>query len=223
MEVGTVLHAIRRGWLMVALITAAMTGVAGILALFSPPAYKATAEGLLSVTSPETRPPYSLANGSQYILDRMTSYAQLGRTTPVLTPVVNNLHLQETPVTLSGRVTSQSLADKAVLKVSVEYNDPVVAAHIADATLAQVGQTISRIENGNIKVTAVGPAAVPGKSSKLYLTMYSAVGAVAGLVIGLFVAVGLEVISRRGGWPQTRPSHSPEVSAIAPTVGWRTL
>jgi capsular polysaccharide biosynthesis protein len=205
MEVGTVLHAIRHRWLMIALITAAMAAVAGILALLSPPTYTATAEGLLSVTSPETRPPYALANGSQYILDRMTSYAQLGRTTPVLAPVVDDLHLQETPLTLSGRVTSKSLADKAVLEVSVEYNDPVVAAHIADATLAQVGQTISRIENGNIKVTAVGPAAVPRESSQLNLIVNAAVGAVAGFVLGIFIAVGLEVIRQRGGWRPTRP------------------
>jgi capsular polysaccharide biosynthesis protein len=140
-----------------------------------------------------------LANGSQYILDRMTSYAQLGKTTPVLTPVVNDLHLQETPLTLSGRVTSKSLADRAVLEVSAEYSDPAVAARIADATLAQMGQAISHIENGNIKVTAVGPASVPQESSNLGALIYVAVGGVAGLVIGLVVAVGLELMRQRGG------------------------
>jgi capsular polysaccharide biosynthesis protein len=205
MEVGTVLRAIRHRWLAVALITAAMAAVAGVLALFNPPTYTATAEGLLSVTSPETRPPYALANGSQYILDRMTSYAQLGKTTPVLAPVVDDLRLQETPLTLSGRVTSKSLADRAVLDVSVQYNDPVVAAHIADATLVQVGKAISRIENGNVKVTAVGPAAVPREPSKLTLLINVVVGALAGLVIGVFVAAGLEYVQQRGGWRPTVP------------------
>ena len=205
MDVATALHAIRQRWVAVALITAVMAGMAGILGLLSPPTYTAKAEGLLTVTSPDTRPPYALTNGSQYILDRMTSYAQLGKTTPVLTPVVNNLRLQETPMTLSGRVTTRSLAEKAVLEVSAEYNDPVVAAHIADATLAQLGQSISRIENGNIKVTAVGPAPVPRGSSNLSALIYVVVGIVAGLVFGIVVAVGLDVIDRRGGWRPTRP------------------
>jgi capsular polysaccharide biosynthesis protein len=205
MEVGTALHAIKNRWLAITLITVVMAGVAGLFSLWSPPTYTATAEGLLSVTSPESRPPYALANGSQYILDRMTSYAQLGRTTPVLTPVVNDLHLQETPLTLSGRVESKSLADRAVLEVTVQYSDPAVAARIADATLAQLGKTVSRIENGNIKVTAVGPAAVPADSSKLDVLINVAVGALAGLVIGLFVAITLEVIHQRGGWRAPRP------------------
>lgn len=205
MEVATALHAIRQRWLMVALITAAMALVAGMLGLLSPPTYTAKAEGLLTVTSPDNRPPYALTNGSQYILDRMTSYAQLGKTTPVLTPVVNSLRLRETPLTLSGRVTTRSLADKAVLEVSAEYNDPVVAAHIADATLTQLGQSISRIENGNIKVTAVGPAAVPRGASNLSVFIYVAVGIMAGLVVGIFIAVGREVIHQRGGWRSTRP------------------
>jgi capsular polysaccharide biosynthesis protein len=208
MEVGTALHAIRHRWFVIALITAAMAAVAGVFALFNPPMYTATAEGLFSVASPETRPPYALANGSQYILDRMTSYAQLGRTTPVLAPVVNDLHLQETPLTLSGRVTSKSLADKVILEVSVKYNDPVIAAHIADATLTQIGRTVSRIENGNIKVTAVGPATVPRESSRLTLIVYAVVGAVAGLVLGLLVAVGLEVIRQRGEWRASLPRRA---------------
>jgi capsular polysaccharide biosynthesis protein len=96
-------------------------------------------------------------------------------------------------------VTSKSLADRAILEVSAEYSDPAVAARIADATLAQMGQAISRIENGNIKVTAVGPASVPQSSSNLGVLIYIVVGAVAGLVIGLVVAVGLELMRLRGG------------------------
>lgn len=205
MDVATVVQAVRQRWVAVALITAALGLVAGLFGVLSPPTYTATAEGLLTVTSPESRAPFTLANGSQYILDRMTSYAQLGKTTPVLTPVVNDLHLQETPLTLSGRVTSKSLADRAVIEVSAEYSDPSTAARIADATLTQMGQAISRIENGNVKVTAVGPAAVPQTKSNLGAFVYIAVGVVAGLVIGIVIAVGLELVRQRGGWRSIRP------------------
>lgn len=190
---------------MIALVTTAMAVAGAMFALLTPPAYTATTEGLFAVTKPDTRPPYALANGSQYILDRMTGYAQLARTTPVLAPVVDNLHLQETPLTLSGRVTSKSLADKAVLEVNVEYDDPAVAAHIADATLAQLGEAVSRIENGNIKVTAVGPAVVPQASSQFTLIVFALVGAVAGFVVAVLLAVGLEFVRQRGGWRAAQP------------------
>lgn len=205
MEVATAVHAIKQRWLAVALITAMMAGAAGVFGLLSPPSYTATADGLLTVTSPETRPPYALANGSQYILDRMTSYAQLGKTTPVLEPVVRDLNLQETALTLSGRVKAKSLADRAVLEVSAQYSDPAVAARVADATLVQMGRAISRIENGNIKMTAVGPATVPDGASNLTVLIFVAVGMVAGLVFGIAAAVGLEVLRERGGWRTLRP------------------
>lgn len=199
MEVGTALQALRQRWVMMALITAAVAAAGASYALLTPPAYTATAEGLFTITKPDTRPPYALANGSQYMLDRMTGYAQLARTTPVLGPVVDDLHLQETPLTLSGRVVSKSLADKAVLEVNAEYDDPAVAAHIADATLAQIGRAVSRIENGNIQVTAIGPAVVPQASSQFNLIIFTFVGAAGGFVLAVLVAVGLEYVRQRGG------------------------
>jgi capsular polysaccharide biosynthesis protein len=203
MEVGVAINAIRQRWLMIALATMAMAAVGAIFAVANPPTYTATAEGMFSVASPEKRPSYALANGSQYILDRMTGYAQLGRTTPVLTPVVNDLHLQETALTLSGRVQAKSVADKSILEVSAQYDDPAVAARIADATLAQIGETVSHIENGNVKVTAIGPAVVPQASSQFNLIVFTLVGAVAGFVLAVLLAVGLEVVRQRGGWRST--------------------
>ena len=95
-----------------------------------------------------------------------------------------------------------------MLQVSGEYSDPVVAAHIADAALVQIGHSVTRIENGNIRVTAVGPAAVPGDTSAAERHHLGFVGAVAGFVLGLFIAVGLEV-RRHGGWRPTRCGPSP--------------
>ncbi|BBZ48195.1 YveK family protein [Mycobacterium parmense] len=199
MDVGTALSAIRQRWAVIALIATTSIILSSIFALMNPPEYKATAEGWFSVSQPETRPPYALANGSQYILDRMPGYAQLAKTTPVLTPVVDTLHLQETPLTLSGRVTASSLADKTILQVTAGYSDPVAAAHIAEATLSSLGQTVSHIENGNIKVTPVGPATVLPESAQINLITFGLVGAIAGLVLGVFAAVGLEAFRRHRG------------------------
>lgn len=194
MDVASVWKAIKARWLIVAAVTIFLASLAGLVTMLRPSMYTATAEGLVSISHPQTRPPWALTNGSQYITDRMTSYAQLGGTTPVILPVYDRLHLQET---LVGRVASSWATDKALLRISVTYNDPTLAAHIADGILQQLGATIERLENGNILVTEVSPAAVPSAPSNHNVVLNAAIGAAGGLVLGLFGAVGLQAMSDR--------------------------
>jgi capsular polysaccharide biosynthesis protein/predicted nucleic acid-binding protein len=186
--------AVRSRWLIVAGVTVVLAVLAGILTMLRHPMYTATAEGLVSISHPETRPPWSLTNGSQYIADRMTSYAQLGGTTPVILPVYARLNLHET---LIGRVASEWVTDKALLRISVTYSDPALAARIADGILQQLGATIQRIESGNILVTEVTPATVPSAPSNHNVIVNVPVAAAAGLILGLFGAVGLQAMSDR--------------------------
>lgn len=194
MDVASVWKAIRTRWLVVAAVTVVVASLAGVVTMLRTPMYTATAEGLISISHPQTRPPWALTNGSQYITDRMTSYAQLGGTTPVILPVYARLHLQET---LIGRVSSSWATDKALLRISVTYSDPTLAARIADGILQQLGSTIERIENGNIVVTEVSPAAVPSAPSNHNVILNGAIGTAGGLVLGLFGAVGLQAMSDR--------------------------
>jgi uncharacterized protein involved in exopolysaccharide biosynthesis len=195
MDVATARKAIRSRWLLVAAFTVAVAAIAVAFTILRPKAYTATAEGLVSVSAPQTRPQPSLANGSQYIMDHMASYAQLGGTRPVLQQVADELQLRGP---LTGRVVSKAIVNKALLQVEVKYDDPALAAKIADATLAQIGQTVERIENGNIVVTEVNPAVVPSAPSNRNFVRNGAVGGVAGLVFGCFAAVGLHTVSDRG-------------------------
>jgi capsular polysaccharide biosynthesis protein len=198
-ELGTALKAVRSWWLIVALTTVIGGAVAVTLTMSRPPSYTATAEGLVSIKNPQNRPPYSLSVGSQYILDRMTSYADIGETTPVLQPVVDGLNLNETAVTLRRRVSSHSQLNRAVLDVSVTDSDPAAAARIADASLYQLEIAIERIEQGKVDVRSVGRAAVPSAPSNHNVVRNGAVGVAAGIVVGFFVAVGLGALSDRNG------------------------
>jgi capsular polysaccharide biosynthesis protein/predicted nucleic acid-binding protein len=196
MDAASVWKAITTRWLIVAGVAVFMAMLAGAMTMVRQPMYTATAEGLVSISHPETRPPWALTNGSQYIVDRMTSYAQLGGTTPVILPVYGRLHLHET---LVGRVASEWATDKALLRISVTYSDPAFAARIADGILQQLGSTIERIENGNIVVTQVTPATVPSAPSNHNLMVNVPVAGAAGLILGVFAAVGLEAMSDRAG------------------------
>ena len=196
MDAASVWKAIRTRWLIVAGMTIVMAGLAATLTMLRQPMYTATAEGLVSISHPETRPPWALTNGSQYIADRMTSYAQLGGTTPVILPVYGRLHLRES---LIGRVASQWVTDKALLRISVTYSDPALAARIADGILQQLGSTIERIENGNIVVSQVTPATAPSAPSNRNVMVNVPITAAAGLILGVFGAAGLQALSDRAG------------------------
>jgi capsular polysaccharide biosynthesis protein/predicted nucleic acid-binding protein len=194
MDVASVWKALRKRWLIVACATVTLATIASILTLLRPPTYTTTAEGLVSISHPQNRPPWELANGSQYITDRMPSYAHVGGTDSVILPVYARLHLGET---LRGHVVSQWVADKALLRITVTDSDPKLAARIADDILQQLGSSIEQIENGNVLVTEITPAPVPAAPSNHNVLLNSAVGAAAGLLIGLFGAVGLQMMSDR--------------------------
>lgn len=194
MSLTDLLQAIRRWWLVIILVAVIAGTAAGVFTAGQPPMYSATAQGIVSISDPQNRPPYALASGAQYILDRMTSYAWLGVTTPVLTSVVENLRLKETPLSLSGRVTSHSIVGKAVLEVTVTYNDPKVAAAIADGVISGISRSISTLENGNVQMVPIGPAVVPSKPSNQKVVVNSAVASAGGLVLGCLISVGLQLL-----------------------------
>ncbi|OBI74857.1 YveK family protein [Mycobacterium sp. E740] len=197
MEVVAALRAIRSGWLIVAILSAILAGLASVLTALTTPTYTATTQGLVSVGNAQSRPTYSLTNGSQYIVTRMTSYSQLGVTTPVLEPVVEQFRLPLTAAALREHVVSENIVNNALLEVKVEYDDPVLAARIADATLAQLAKTVENLEHGNVTVTAVGPALVPTAPGNRNIAVNTAVGAAAGLILGSFIAVAAARIRSR--------------------------
>jgi len=207
-ELRRVTAALRRWWFVIALLTVGAGVAAGVATSSQTPMFTATAQGMVSISEPGSRPPYALASGAQYILDRMTSYAQLGVTTPVLTPVVDELGLQETPLSLSGRVLSHSVVGKAVLEVEVTYNDPETAATIADAILAQMSKSISTLENGSVQLIPLGDTAPPAQSSNQAVVINTAVAAGGGLVLGCFIAVGLDLLRRPSSVKAPEPTYA---------------
>ncbi len=197
MDTAAVLRAIASRWLIVVGAAVAAAVIVGILTMLRPPVYTASAEGVVSVSSPQSRPSWALGNGAQYIAERMTSYAQLGTTTPVLLPVYTRLSVRDPA---GVRITSEPVPNQAVLRISVTDSDPSQAARIADATLQELGANITRIENGNVVVTEVTPAAIPSDPANRKVTLNAAVAAAAGLLAGAFAAVGLQLLSdRRSG------------------------
>lgn len=197
MELSVLTAALRRWWLVILTSTWAAGAVAGVFTATQPPVYTATAQGIVSVGSPAERPPYALSSGAEYILDRMTSYANLGVTTPVLDRVIDDLGLDATAETLSGHIDSHSVVGKAVLEIAVTDADPRTAAAVADSVLVGVSETVADLERGNVQLVPVGAAAPPTSPSNRNVVVNTAIAAAGGLVLGCFVAIGLQLLLPR--------------------------
>lgn len=197
MELNKLVTVIARRWYVVVLVAVIAAALAGYSAAKKPTVYQATAQGLVSIGKPEARAPYVLASGSDYILNRLPTYAQLGVTTPVLGSVVNELGLDETPLTLSGRVSSHSVVDKAIIEVVVDYNDPRLAAKIADSTMRHLAERVSSLENGNVVLTPVGSADIPVAASNQKPYIPAVLGAGFGALIGCVIVLAVDLIRRK--------------------------
>lgn len=204
MELRDLAAAGRRFWLLIAVLTLGSALIAGALTAIRTPHYTAMARGIVSVSAPQERPPYALASGAEYILERMTSYAELGVMTPTLAPVIDELNLDETPLSLSGHIDSHSVVGKAVVEVAVTYSDSEVAAAIADRVLTHMAHTIGALEKGNIQLAPMGPAPTPTEPSNSKIAINAAVAAAGGFLLGWLVAVNLPL------WALRRRTVGPE-------------
>jgi capsular polysaccharide biosynthesis protein len=107
--------------------------------------------------------------GSQFVLQRMTTYAGLATSADVLGPVIADLHLNLTPASLAHSVTSTGTPDSVLLAVTVTDADARRAVTIADAIAKQQAMVVEASEAPDglssaspVRVTVVDPArAVP--------------------------------------------------------------
>jgi succinoglycan biosynthesis transport protein ExoP len=189
MDVRQAARTVRQRWWIVVLGVVVVAVAAGGWTLASPRVYTTSAQALVSISSPQSKPAYMLASGSQYILDRMTSYAQLGETPRVLGPVASSLRLDESATALQAQVTSLNRVDTASIDVTAEYGDPETAARIADAVARRLGDTIQELENNTVKVSIAGHAPIPSAPSNHKLARTAVLGGAGGLVLGLAIAL----------------------------------
>ena len=208
MNAQRLLDAVRRSWLLVVLSALVFLGIAVALTALPAPQYGATARGFVSVSAPEKRSPNVLTSGSQYIQARMTSYAQLGTSNPVVEPVISSLKLSESPQALRRRLSASAVVETAFIEIEVTDPDPAQAMVIADALVIQLGRTIEDLENGTVRVALSDPATPPARPSNRQFIRTGAVAAAGGLVVGMGLAVLVSSVRVRRRGSAVGPSAS---------------
>lgn len=158
--------------------------------------YTATATSFVSVAETVDRSGQGeIFQGSQFTVQRVKSYAPLVSGPDVLQPVIDELRLDLTVRELARKVSVTSAPETVLLDVSVNDPDPILAAKLADAIAAQLGDVIESLETAraggpsNVRVSLARPADVPLHPSSPRTLLNLMLGAVAGLAIGLAAAL----------------------------------
>jgi non-specific protein-tyrosine kinase len=123
-----------RKWLWLIVISAFIGGgIAFISAVRQVPVYQASATVAIGTFIQSPNPDYAqIAIG----FDLVETYAQLVKTTAVLSGTVNALNLDIPPRALLPRISTRIITGTTLLVITVTYPDPVLAADIAN-TLAE--------------------------------------------------------------------------------------
>ncbi|MEU2349084.1 Wzz/FepE/Etk N-terminal domain-containing protein [Modestobacter sp. NPDC049651] len=190
MDVRTTLGLLARRWLVVVGTAVVAALVVGVLAWSRTPTYTASADVLVSVAAPETRSTNVLASGSQFILQRMTSYAELATASRVLDPVATALGTD--PDELSQHVAATASVDTALVRIRAGDRDPETAARMADAVARQLEDAVGDLENGTVRAALTAPAQVPGSPSDTSAVVLVALAAAGGLVLGAALVLLLD-------------------------------
>ncbi len=183
--------------------------VCGLLGLFAglifgasaPPSYESQTAAFVSMTSLPTDDPNGADpfGGSQFALQRVQSYAELATSPQVLQGALRDLHRGD-GADLSKNVKVSS-SGGVMLWVTVDDADPQVAAHTADAVMANLVRSVAALEAGGgqrspVQLVPVQPALVPDQPVESGAFVTTVFGLLVGLGLG---GVAYYIIRKRSG------------------------
>ncbi len=222
MELQDYLGILRKRWLSIVVLTVLATGAAVAASLLTAPSYQATTQVYVSVQGGTTTS--EMLQGANFTRQQVTSYAKLVTSPLVLSPVIDELGLDERAETLAGRVTADSPLNTSLIDISVTDPNPAIAAAIADAVAAKFTTVISDLERpekggpSTVKISVVRGATAPLSPSSPKLKLNVALGLLVGLALGVGLAVLREVLD-------TRVRNEADVAKVTDTsvigtIGW---
>ncbi|QGU01019.1 Tyrosine-protein kinase YwqD [Corynebacterium kalinowskii] len=195
MEIRKYAAILAKNWILV--VVSAMIGlVAGIgYSLLVTPEYQSRTQLYVSVRS-EAGTTGELAQGATFSSKIVNSYVDVIRTSVVLEPVVNQLGLDMTPAELASRIVAVSPSETALIDITATSTSPETASQIANA----VGESFKNVVQTQLepdKETGVSPinltttqtAMIPSSPVSPNLPMNAILGLLAGLAIGVLIAV----------------------------------
>jgi capsular exopolysaccharide synthesis family protein len=188
-------RALVRRWLFVVAGLAVGLLAAGAVVLFSPRMYASTASVYVSATDSSANASNAY-QGTLFSQQKIKTYTEILTSDRVLTPVVAQFGLDESPADLANDVVVASDTESTLLRITVQNDDPRRAADLANAVTTRFIQVVGQLERPRVPgapapvsvdvVDTAQPSSDP-VSPKVALDLV--VGAVLGLLVGVAAAV----------------------------------
>lgn len=201
MTIHDYIGALRKQWIVIAVLT--LLGAAGGygLAQTMPDMYRSTASAYASTVNGETT--NELVQGSTYVQNLVQSYAAMAQSPYVLEPVIDDLDLDMSVKDLAKSVTADTPLNTVIVDITVSNGDPERARAIAAAVTSSLADAVADIsprgveDAPTVQLTIISPATAPLAPYSPDTRMIAAIGAVMGLLLGLAWAVVREFVDTR--------------------------
>jgi capsular exopolysaccharide synthesis family protein len=201
MTVHDYIAAIRKQWIVIALLT--LLGAAGGYGFSQtmPDMYRSTASAYASTVNGETTS--ELVQGSTYVQNLVQSYAAMATSPYVLEPVIDDLDLDMSVKELARIVSAETPLNTVIVDISVVGQDPSAAREIASAVTRSLAEAVADIsprsadETSTVQLTIISPASEPVVPFSPDTKMIVALGLAIGLALGLAWAVIRELVDNR--------------------------
>ena len=217
MELRDYVRVLRRRWLMIVLVTAALTALAGLATALQSPQYASTARLFVSTSQTDEG---QLLQGGQFSAQRVKSYADLITSRELARRVIADTGIETTPAALVRQVSGEAVLDTVNLDLTVTDPDARRAQLLAQSYAEQLTDLVRELE------TPAGQTQAPIKATIVDAASYSTdpvaprprrnlvLGLALGLLLGLGLAVLREVLD-------TRVKSLDDVAEVsdAPTLG----
>ncbi|MET0316255.1 MAG: Wzz/FepE/Etk N-terminal domain-containing protein, partial [Rhodococcus fascians] len=184
---------LRAGWWIVAVVT--VLGIVGgwAYSFFSTPQYQACAR--LFVTTEGGSSVGEAYQNNLFSQERVTSYAGLATSTQVAQRAVDQLQLPLSANDLRAMITATPIESTVLLDLCGTDSDPDVARALTNAVAGQLTQLVQELETSQrggspaAGATIVDQADVPTSPLGAGLVTLLGLGAVAGLALGVVIAL----------------------------------
>lgn len=217
MELVDYLRMLRRRWVWVVGTVVVLLALAMVYLAITPKTYKSTADVFIGSTAYSSNDSGADNNNSlqasNYVFDRIDTYAQMVDSPGVLGPVIKALGLDETPEALAKQVSGSVVPSTVIVSIAVTDGDAQRAQDIAAETAKQFMAYIKSVDvpvpgkPTPLAPQITVPAVVPGAPDSPSRTLVLALALIVGLGLGMVLA-SLRDQSRRGS--SRRAAHRDE-------------
>ncbi|PPG35696.1 chromosome partitioning protein [Pseudoclavibacter sp. RFBG4] len=221
MELRDYLRILHKNWIAMLICTLAGVAAGAGVSLVMTPTYSATAELYVSVRSSDGTEAQALNQGTTFARQAVQSYTTVVNKEIVTSRVVEELGLDLTPAQLASKITASNALNTVVIEISVEDEDPQLAATLANAVSANfIEVVVDELEKPEgaapslVKIQPVQSAQVPHAPVSPRVPLNIVIGAVIGIALGVGVAALRQLIDTK-----VRSTHDIAQITDRPVIG----